>query len=58
MKLIEWIIDRLKEKSTWAGIGVLLGLVGVRLSPDALSSVMAAVVAIIGVWEVIRRENP
>ena len=57
MKIIELIIDRLKEKSTWAGLGTIVALVGLKVDPEQLSAISAAVIGLIGVFEVFRKEK-
>lgn len=57
MKALEWTLERLKERSTWAGLGVLLGLIGMKVSPEVLGGAMGVVVSVIGLYEVIRKEG-
>jgi len=52
----EWVLDRLKEKSTWKGISILAGLLGVALAPDQLEIIGTSIVAIIAAIEVLRKE--
>lgn len=56
MKLLTWIKARLVEPSTKAGLLVILSGVGVAVSPELLSSVLGAIVALIGLYEVVREE--
>ena len=44
----KYIIDRLKEASTWRGITALLTAVGVTLSPEQSAAIVAAGLAIMG----------
>lgn len=53
----EWILDRLKEKSTWRGLASLVGLFGVIVAPDQLELIGAGIVAIIGIIEMGRKED-
>lgn len=46
MKIIQFILDRLKEKSTWLGITGLLSAVGVTLNPEQTAAISTAGVAI------------
>ena len=57
MKIVELIIARLKEKSTWAGLGTIIALVGLKIDPEQLSAISAAVIALIGAFEVFRKES-
>jgi hypothetical protein len=55
--MINYILDRLNETSTWRGIvGVLTGL-GVKVRPDLAESIIAAGIALIGVVNIFRKEK-
>jgi hypothetical protein len=57
MKKLNYIFDRLKEPSTYLGLAILGGLVGVSLEPDQWTAIAAAVAGVIGLLEVFRREK-
>jgi hypothetical protein len=57
MKLFEYMAQRLREKSTWAGLGTILALVGLELHPEVLAALSTAIIAILALWEVLRREG-
>ena len=40
------IFSRLKEPSTWAGLGVILGVFGVKVAPEQLTAVVGVVTAV------------
>ena len=52
---MNYVIDRLKEPSTWRGIALIVGGFGVQVAPDLIPAIGAAVTAAIGLIEVIRR---
>jgi hypothetical protein len=54
---MEWIIERLKEASTWRGLVALLGAIGISISPDLIEQIGLVVVALIGAIEVYRKEK-
>jgi hypothetical protein len=54
---MDYLLSRLKEKSTYAGIGALLGAFGLVIDPETFSAAVAALIALVGLWEVFRREN-
>ena len=54
---MNYILSQLKQKSTWAGIAALGATVGWKLQPEQWSAVAAAVIALISVWEIFRREK-
>ena len=54
---MDYIIDRLKERSTYTGLAALLGAFGLAIDPETFSAAVAAVIALVGLWEVFRKEN-
>ena len=54
---MSYLVARLKEKSTYSGILALLSAVGVAVDPEQFSAIAAAVMALVGVFEVFRRES-
>lgn len=48
MAILAYIVNRLKEPSSYAGLAALLGLVGVKLAPEALSAIIAVLTAVAG----------
>lgn len=48
MKIIHWILDRLKERSTWIGITTAVTAIGVGLSPEQQAAIATAGVAVTG----------
>lgn len=51
---MDWIIARLKEPSTYRGLGILLALAGLHPDPTSLATVGAGIVALV---EIIKRER-
>lgn len=54
---MEWLKTRAVEPSTWKGLGWLLVALGV-LPVGSIDLVVAAGVAVVGLVEVVRKENP
>lgn len=48
---------KLKEKSTWAGLGIVLAVAGLPVPPGVVEQVALAVAGAIGVYEVLRKEG-
>lgn len=48
MKILHWILDRLKERSTWVGLTTAITAIGVGLSPEEASAIATAGVAVAG----------
>jgi hypothetical protein len=57
MKQLNYIRARLKEPSTYRGLAILGGIVGISLDPEQWTAISAAVAAVIGLVEVFRREK-
>ncbi len=57
MNQLNYILARLKEPSTYRGLAILGGLVGISLDPEQWTAISAAVAAVIGLVEVFRREK-
>lgn len=55
-KLFAWILARAPESSTKAGIGVLLGLVGLHLSEGTINQAVQVLMAIVALWQMVRTE--
>ena len=46
---MEYLMQRLKEPSTWRGLAALLTAFGVVLSPEQTEAVLAAGLAVMGI---------
>jgi hypothetical protein len=55
--MIDYILARLKEPSTYAGAATLLALVGWKLSPELMGAIASAGIAVIALIEIVRREK-
>ena len=54
---MEYIMERLKEASTWRGIVALITAFGVALSPEQVEAIVAFGLALIGVIGVFTRDS-
>lgn len=54
---MKFIIERLKEPSTYRGLAVVLGLIGVNLSPEQTSAITTVVGSIVAAIEIFRVEK-
>jgi hypothetical protein len=57
MNILNTILKKLKEKSTWAGLGTLIALAGLKLDPEQFTAISTAVIGLIGAYEVFRKEK-
>lgn len=53
-----WIIARLKEPSTWAGIGSIVTAAGFAIRPDLWQEIASVGMGIGGLLAVILNEKP
>lgn len=54
---MNFLLDRLKEPSTWRGLALFAGGWGVQIAPDLIPAIGTAVAAFIGVVEILRKEK-
>lgn len=54
---MNWLLNRLKERSTWLAIFTLLGLVGIKLEPELRELIINAILAVAAVVAFVSREN-
>lgn len=54
---MDYILARLKEPSTYKGLLALAAAFGLSVDPAQSAAVVSAILALVGVWEVFRREK-
>lgn len=52
----KWLLDRAREPSTWKGLALLAGIMGVNVAPELLMQIGTVVGAVIGAIDVGRKE--
>ena len=57
MKIVNYILDRLSESSTYRGAIFLLGALGVTLVPEQANAIAAASMAVVGAINVFRKQK-
>ena len=55
--MMDWILERARERSTWLGLVSLLTAIGITLSPDQVAAIIAAGVAIGSLVAVFTRDK-
>lgn len=55
---MNWLIDRLKEKSTWLAIFTFAGLFGIKLEPELRETIINAIIAVAAVAAFVFKEKP
>jgi hypothetical protein len=50
------ISSRLREPSTWRGLSVLIGALGIGIAPQAITEIGTAVATTLAAIEIIRKE--
>jgi len=54
---MNWFLRQAKQPSTWKGIFLLIGLFGYSLEPALQNEIIAAVIAIVGIIEIIQNDD-
>ena len=55
--LMKYLLERLKEPSTWRGLFALLTAVGLKLHPEMQEAILTTGLALIGMINVVRKES-
>ncbi len=55
MNILNIILERLTENSTWRGLILLGTALGIRLEPELQTQIIASGLALVGVINVIRK---
>ena len=56
--IVNVIVERLSENSTWRGLILLGTALGLRLEPELQNQIIASGLALVGLINVIRKGNP
>ena len=54
---MNYIIQQLKQKSTYAGILALLSAFGLAIDPEQFAAIVTLIIALVGVYETFRKEK-
>lgn len=54
---MSYLIERLKEPSSYAGFAALLGIVGVKFAPDQFQAIVTLLTAAAGVAAVFMKDK-
>lgn len=57
MKILNFILDKLAESSTWRGLAFLASASGIVIVPDQANAIAAAGMAVVGAINVFRKEK-
>lgn len=55
--MLDYIVARLREASTWNGIAILIGTMGFQLNPAMLYEIGVGVASVIGLTQVLVNEK-
>jgi hypothetical protein len=55
MKIVDIILTRLSENSTWRGIILVATALGVKLEPEMTDAILAAGLGLVGLINVLRK---
>lgn len=57
MKIVDWLIERLGERSTLMGILGIGAAAGLQMGSDLADAIIAVVLAVVGLINVVRKER-
>ena len=57
MKIVNIVLEKLSENSTWRGIILVATALGVQLEPELQNHIVAGGLALVGLINVIRKGN-
>jgi hypothetical protein len=55
MKILNIILERLSENSTWRGLILVATALGIKLDPELQETILAAGLALVGLINVLRK---
>lgn len=55
MKIVNIVIERLSENSTWRGIILVVTALGLRLEPELQNQIVAAGLSLVGLINIVRK---
>ena len=55
MKIVNTLLEKLSENSTWRGLILIATAVGVKLEPELQEAVLVAGIGLVGLINVIRK---
>jgi hypothetical protein len=55
---MNWLLDRLKEKSSWLAIFTVIGLVGIKIEPELREVIINAILAVAALAAFVFKETP
>ena len=56
--VLQWLGERLSEKSTWAGIGMIVAALGLKINPDYWNEIITIGTTVGGALLVFIKEKP
>jgi hypothetical protein len=55
MKIVNILLERLSENSTWRGIILIATAVGVKIEPELQEAILVAGLSLVGLINIIRK---
>jgi hypothetical protein len=55
MKIVNILLERLSENSTWRGLILIATAIGVKLEPELQESIIVAGLSLVGLINVVRK---
>jgi hypothetical protein len=55
MKIVNIVIERLSENSTWRGVILVVTALGLKLEPELQNQIVAAGLSLVGLINIVRK---
>lgn len=55
--VFKFVIDRMRERSTWGGVTFLAAAVGIHLNPDNVGAIMEGAASIMGTIYIMTKDK-
>lgn len=57
MKILNIVVERLAENSTWRGLILVATALGLKLEPELQNQIVAAGLSLVGLINIVRKEK-
>ena len=57
MKMLDYILKRLQEQSTYKGVIFVIAAAGISVDPEKANAIAAAAMALVGAINIFRKEK-
>ena len=55
--MLQWILERLKERTTWYALATLAGLFGYNVTPEYAGEIISGILTTVALIEGVKKEK-